>query len=445
MKIWISAALAATALAAAGGAALAGDDKAQPSFIQHAKPADIAAAYPKAAFEKKITGDVLLDCTANDAGSLVDCRIVEEEPAGLGFGEAALSLVSRERVKTKDRAGASVVGRRFEKTFSFLAPGDANPDWMKKPGPADMAGVFPKAAAKKGVDGKAVIRCQSSVEGFLQKCVVLSETPADLNFGAAALQLAPQFRMTPKIRGGKPVVTKEITIPIIWRGFADYRPSPVGDSLVLDPPWSSAPTAAQVRAAWPANAKGATSGQVALRCAFDKTGGLSDCTTISEIPSNRGFAKAARSLTSQFKVRFEPDQAKTLGKYSVDVPFRFRDPAAPDGRKITTPKWTRTMTAEAMAATYPQAAVKAGVMTGAGTVACVVDAQGVLTDCQVRREDPAGLDFGAAAIEAAKLMAMNPWSKEGEPVDGLPIVLPIRFNWQDDAPAAAPAPAPTKP
>lgn len=56
-----------------------------------------------------------------------------------------------------------------------------------------------------------------------------------------------------------------------------------------------------------------------------------------------------------------------------------------------------------------------------------------------------GLDFGAAAIQAAKLMAMNPWSKEGEPLDGLPIILPIRFNWQElavDAPPAAPAAKP---
>jgi TonB family protein len=443
MKVWISAALAATAFTlAAQGAALAEDDKARPSFTQHAKPADIAAAYPKAAFEKKISGDVLLNCTADDAGALVDCRIAEEEPAGLGFGGAALSLAAKERVKTKDQAGASIVGRRFERTFGFLAPGDANPDWMKRPAPADLAGVFPKAAARKGVDGRATIRCQASVEGFLQKCVVLSETPADLNFGAAALQLAPQFRMTPKIRGGKPVVTKEITIPIIWQGFANYHPGPVGDSLVLDPPWSSAPSAAQVRAAWPTNAKDATSGQVALRCEFDRTGGLSDCATISEIPANRGFAKAARSLTSQFRVRFAQDQAKALGRYSVDVPFRFRDPAAPDGRKITTPNWTRHLSPEAMVAIYPAAAIKAGVKTGLGVVACVVDLQGALTDCQARREDPTGLDFGAAAIEAAKAMAMNPWSKEGEPVDGLPIVLPIRFNWEEPAEEAAPPPKP---
>ena len=437
MKIWISAALAANALAASALAAPASaspdEEKALPSFIQHAKPADIAAAYPKAAFDKKITGDVLLNCTADEAGALVDCKIAEEEPAGLGFGAAALSLAAKERVKIKDRAGASVVGRRFEKTFTFLAPGDANPDWMKRPSPADLAGVFPKAAAKKGVDGSAVIRCQASVEGFLQKCAVLSETPAGLNFGEAALQL------TPKIRGGKPVATDEITIPILWRGFSNYSPGPVGDSLVLDPPWSSTPSAAQVRAAWPTNAKDATSGQVALRCEFDRTGGLRDCTTISEIPANRGFAKAARSLTSQFKVRFAPDQAKTLDKYSVDVPFRFRDPTAPDGRRITTPKWTRSLTVEAMAEIYPQAAIKAGIMTGSGTVACVIDVQGALTDCQVRREDPVGLDFGAAAIEAAKLMAMNPWSKEGEPMDGLPIVLPIRFNWQEDAQEAASA------
>ena len=443
MKVWILAALASAGLTGGmGHATSANADRAEIWYDRHAKPAEIAAAYPKVARDQKISGDVKLDCAADAQGAVRDCKVAEETPGGMGFGEAALGLAARERIKPKDRNDKPVGERRFEVGYSFLAPGDANPDWMKKPTAGDLAGVFPVAAAKKGVDGKATIQCQLDVAGFLQKCQVVSEAPADLGFGQAALQLAPQFRMKPKIRGGKAVPADEVTIPVIWAGFSNYRPpSMPASSLVLDPPWETTPTAEQVRAAWPANAKDAGAGQVALRCELDKTGALAGCDVISEIPSNRGFGKAARSLAPDFKVRFSPDQTKELRKYSVDVPFRFRDPAAPDARKLTKPRWIKTLTPEGMAMIYPQAAVKAGVYSGLGVVGCTIDVHGALTDCEVRREEPAALDFGAAAIEAAKLMSMNPWSTEGEPMDGLKIVLPIRFAWQDAA-AAAPSAKP---
>ncbi|CAN5300762.1 hypothetical protein BH10PSE4_BH10PSE4_27480 [soil metagenome] len=432
MKIWVLATLVSTS--AAGGLAHAAvdGDRAQIVYDRRARPAEIAAAYPPAARDQKITGDVTLDCAADAQGHVVDCKVEEEKPAGLGFGAAALGLSTKEKIKPKDRNDQPVGGRRFQISYSFLAPGDSNPDWMKKPTASDLAGVFPVAAAKKGVDGAATIQCQIDIEGFLQKCKVVAEAPAGLGFGQAALQLSPQFRMKPKIRGGKPVPAGEVTIPVLWSGFSESRPTVVpGDSLVLDPPWESTPTAAQVRAAWPANAKDASAGQVALRCELAKTGMLTGCDVISEIPAGRGFGKAARSLVPAFKVRFAPDQVKELRKYSVDVPFRFRTPSDTEGRKVTKPRWTRTLTPNGMAMVYPRAAVKAGILTGVGVVACTVDVHGGLTDCEVRREDPVGLDFGAAAIEAATAISMNPWSTEGEPMDGLKLVLPIRFTWED--------------
>ena len=448
MRIWGLAALSAFAFAFASDAVAqkAPANQGWQITSRYVTPAETAATYPKVAAEQKASGWASLDCTADDQGREIDCHIFKEEPAGLGFGEVAMALVTKERVKTKDREGHSIVGRRFLTSFRWLAPGDANPDWMRKPTSQDLAGVYPTAAAKRGVDGSASISCQLSVEGFLQKCVVASESPPGLGFGQAALQLAPQFRMTPKIRAGKPVVTDDVVIPIAWKGFREYNaPAGSANSLVLDPPWDATPTAEQVRAAWPANAKDAASGQVALRCGFNRTGGLTRCDVISEIPANRGFAKAAKSMTDNFRVRFTPDQAKDLDAYSVDVPFRFRDPAGPDLRSVTKPRWIRTLTPEGMTTIYPEAAIKAGVYSGLGIVGCIVNAHGGLADCEVKREAPSALDFGAAAIEAAKLMSMNPWSTEGEPMDHLTITLPIRFTWQETAstaPASGSASAP---
>ena len=76
---------------------------------------------------------------------------------------------------------------------------------------------------------------------------------------------------------------------------------------------------------------------------------------------------------------------------------------------------------------------------------CAVDAGGRLADCSAKREEPAGLDFGAAALQAVKVMTMNPWTKEGDTVDGLRITLPIRFVWRPDDAPATPPPPPAKP
>ncbi|MBO9710138.1 MAG: energy transducer TonB [Caulobacter sp.] len=439
MRIWFAGALASATLLAGAGAAQAADaERAIPVPEREAKPSEVAAAYPKAALARKISGDVELDCAAGLKGELIDCKVTREEPAGEGFGQAGLSLAARERVALKDRDGQPLNGRRFTTYYNFLAPGDANPDWMRKPTASELAGVYPRGAR---VDGKAIITCELSLEGFLQKCKVGWETPEGQGFGAAALLLAPQFRMTPKIRGGKPVTT-EISIPILWKGLASASQPIVGNTLVLDPPWTTTPSAAEMRAAWPSMAKDVDSGQAALRCDIDKTGKPTHCETISEIPVNRGFAKAARSLADRFQINVGPDAAKDMRKYSVDIPFRFRDPALPDARKINAPRWIKTLTPEGMSSIYPEAAIRAGVNEGLGVVGCVIAPTGDLTQCAVRREQPAELGFGAAAVEAAKLMAVNPWSKEGEPLDGLPIVVPIRFTWKE---ATAEAPPPAKP
>lgn len=404
----------------------------KPRFVVHVPADKMKAAFPKGA---PVTGSAALDCVAAEGGRLVGCKVAKEEPAGQGFGQAALSVVGFERIKPTDETGAAVAGRPVRTSFEFLAPGDANPNWLRKPTGRDIANVFPKKAIEDGVAGKATIGCQVTTEGFLQNCKVLSESPKDYNFGAAGLQLTPQLRMTPKIRGGRAVPGGSVSIPINWE--APNRSAMMNSTtIVLDPPWTRVPTHAEVNAAWPKEAAGLASGQAALRCGLDRTGRLRSCEVISESPRGKGFGKAAQSLSKAFGITFAPEEAKAVKDLKIDVPIRFRDPATPDARKLTKPRWIRTLTPEGMAAVYPEAAVKAGVRTGEAAATCTVTATGELTNCQAAREKPAGLDFGAAAVKAAAVMRMNPWTKEGDTVEGLVITLPITFTLEDDTPAA---------
>ena len=72
----------------------------------------------------------------------------------------------------------------------------------------------------------------------------------------------------------------------------------------------------------------------------------------------------------------------------------------------------------------------------------IVTATGALTDCKPVSEEPANLGFGQAALAAAEYMTMNPWSVDGDPLDGLRVTLPIRLQLVDETPGDAATPAP---
>jgi hypothetical protein len=67
---------------------------------------------------------------------------------------------------------------------------------------------------------------------------------------------------------------------------------------------------------------------------------------------------------------------------------------------------------------------------------------GKLTDCRKVSEDPDGLGFADAAVLAAGYMVMNPWSVDGDPLDGLRVTLPIKLQLVDRPSEAPQPPAP---
>jgi len=399
---------------------------------------DDAKYFPNGA---PVSGQVLIRCAVTDKGTVTDCGLVREDPPGSGLAAVAMQEVNLFRFKPKGRDGKPVTGQKVILRQFYLAPGDKDPGWLRKPTADNLASVLPVRALREGKDGSATIRCEVTPEGFLDRCSVLSEAPEGYGFGSSALLLKTQFAMTPKIRGGKPV-RGVVTIPIHWTGL-EGRGEPVsGARLALDPNWTVVPSAAAIKAAYPAEAADVASGQAAVRCKLTAKGQASNCSLTSEIPPGKGFGKAAKSLTSNFVIQFSEADAKALKAIQVDIPFRFRNPAAPDNGVLTDVRWIRTLSPAGADLLFPAAARAEGVLTGVGAVNCAATARGDLTDCTVQREDPPGKGFGAAALEAAKLMQMNPWTKTGDAVEGRRLTLPIRFRLESTKPAPAATPAP---
>ena len=90
------------------------------------------------------------------------------------------------------------------------------PRWRKIPNGDDMARFYPEDAMRRGLSGKVVMQCNVAREGTLYACAIITETPPNAGFGAAALKLAPYFEMTPQMEDGRPVAGGVVRIPIVF-------------------------------------------------------------------------------------------------------------------------------------------------------------------------------------------------------------------------------------
>jgi protein TonB len=79
--------------------------------------------YPERAASRGIEGisSVRVSCGLQPSGSLTDCRVVSEDPEGMGFGAAALAAARRSRV-TPGTVDGAAVGARVEWTVRFRPP-----------------------------------------------------------------------------------------------------------------------------------------------------------------------------------------------------------------------------------------------------------------------------------------------------------------------------------
>jgi len=87
-------------------------------WLERPDSARISLLYPVQAFRQGLSGQAILDCIVDAEGRLA-CLILSEEPAGQGFGEAAIRASRLFRMAPETRDGRRTAGGRVRIPIRF--------------------------------------------------------------------------------------------------------------------------------------------------------------------------------------------------------------------------------------------------------------------------------------------------------------------------------------
>jgi len=186
--------------------------------------ADVVEAYPTKARGERKGGRATLACSMTEAGRLTHCDVAMSNPEGYGFDVAAKALAKGFSFPVRndgDRKATHSIEVHVPFTFdpAMLDEGThvvGKPSWAALPTREQVQSAF-KDVKVTGT-ARAMLGCAIQPGGSLDGCKVTSETPSGLGVGAAALALAPTFRLTTWTAEGLPVVGGVINIPIRYEG-----------------------------------------------------------------------------------------------------------------------------------------------------------------------------------------------------------------------------------
>lgn len=94
---------------------------------------------------------------------------------------------------------------------------------------------------------------------------------------------------------------------------------------------------------------------------------------------------------------------------------------------ITNPDWVRRPSSEELERYYPGRALDIR-LEGRAVIRCDVSAVGLVESCEVIYENPVDMGFGAAAVRLSASFRMRPQTRDGSPVSGAKVTIPLIFR-----------------
>jgi TonB family protein len=182
----------------------------------------------------------------------------------------------------------------------------------------------------------------------------------------------------------------------------------------------------QLVVVWPGTAYTARlNGRVMLRCKVDVHGLAEWCEVTKETPENKGFGKAALEMRPTFKlpIPMGPDGPINAWR-NISITFKAPDTTVTMAsvlkrgtmgggnalamRSVTMlnfPVWAQAASFDDLIAAYP---AKAAGVEGYAVAHCHMLHTGLLSECQIIKEEPDRLGFGKAALSLATKFRVAP-------------------------------------
>lgn len=279
-----------------------------PDWVKRPSATELRAVFPSDAYDKGISGSAIIDCIATIQGGLSECVVLDERPAGMAFGGAAIALTPQFSMRSATLKGAPVPSIvRVPINFTLFGPGlpgeskkvaPPNLPWIEAPTYADVVAAYPPKAREQRVGGRATVGCSMTREGRLTHCSTLTALPRGYGFDAAAKSLAKRFRLE-VLSASDATATRNIVVhlPVTFDPSMLEQAEPV----VGKPNWSALPSADALRSAFEAlKMEGVL--RVQLKCVIRPGGYVGDCEAISEQPAGKGLGAMALTLAPTFRV-----------------------------------------------------------------------------------------------------------------------------------------------
>lgn len=281
----------------------------------------------------------------------------------------------------------------------FAAPPPPQVDavrWLEEPSASDIADAALLMGAPANIPLELSLSCVVRGDGRLEACNAGGGQQASW-MAAEALRLKGKYRLD-RLLHPSPSITFTLRFP------KRYDRDAVA---------SVQPTEAQVRAL---GEKGATH----LICSIGIDGIASRCRSVGLDDRDQPVRPAAEQAVALY--RFKP---ALLNGAPVEVrKFLTLSLGTAD---ITEPQWQQQPAQEFLNSLFPQMAGLTG-LDGQVLMNCEVTVSGTLSNCRVEQEYPTDSGFGEAALGAASKFRMKPALRDGSPVGGRHVRIPIRFK-----------------
>jgi outer membrane biosynthesis protein TonB len=278
-----------------------------------------------------------------------------------------------------------------------------HPEWVEAGDPGKLGDLFPAKAIAAGLaTGRVVLDCVADASGRMGGCQVLSEDPAGMDFGPAALKLAATMAIAPKDQDGQAVTGAHVRFavrinkPDPAEAQAARRSKPIENPI-----WRRTPNNAEQADAVPtAAAYRGLNGRVDVRCRVQADGHLGDCRILLETPPGFGVAEGALKLVSKYEIApMDRDGLPTVGR---EVPLTLellpRD-SGPGGAVAIRPVWASAPTRQDVEAA--RGAAPSADLPDRMVFQCRLGPMGELVNCRpVGPGDPRAVMAAAAPLLA---------------------------------------------